>query len=59
MDNDMGLLATIFILLAFMFGVYLFASSMESKTFNRLTGSNTTMWDAMFTELRVMEGVKK
>ena len=28
---------------------------MESKMYNKLTGAHTTMWDAMWVELRVQE----
>jgi hypothetical protein len=28
---------------------------MESKTYNKLTGASTTMWDALWVELRVQD----
>jgi hypothetical protein len=50
------------IILAFLVGTILFlptffigSSYMESKTFNRLTGANTTWFDALWVELRVQE----
>lgn len=39
----------------FCIGCWLFTSYHESKVYNRLTDSNTTMYDAMFTQLRVVE----
>ena len=32
-----------------------FQARMESATFNKLTGANTTWWDALWVELRVQE----
>jgi hypothetical protein len=32
-----------------------FSSYKESEVFNRLTGANTTMYDAMWVQLRVVE----
>jgi hypothetical protein len=37
---------------------WIIGSSLESSAYNRLTGSHTTTWDAMFLELRVQEGTK-
>lgn len=37
---------------------FVFGSCQESRTYNRLTGANTTTWDAMWVELRV-QGVPK
>lgn len=34
-----------------------FSAFQESRVFNRLTGADTTVWDAMFVELRVVEPV--
>jgi hypothetical protein len=34
-------------------GVVFFQAHMEAKTYNKLTGSNATWWDAMWVELRV------
>lgn len=39
-------------------GLLIFSAYMEAKTYNKLTGSNVTTWDAMFVTLRVSEGVK-
>jgi ABC-type spermidine/putrescine transport system permease subunit II len=33
----------------------LIAWSMESRTYNRLTGASTTWWDAVWVELRVQD----
>jgi len=35
--------------------VWTFSSYKESQTFNRLTGAQTTMFDAMWVQLRVVE----
>lgn len=32
------------------------SSHFESKTYNKLTGANTTTWDAIWVELRVQDG---
>jgi hypothetical protein len=43
-------------LLLILFGSILlgiFSASMESKTYNKLTGANTTWFDALWVELRV------
>lgn len=39
--------------------VQVFYSYQESKAFNRLTGANTTWWDAMWVELRVQEPIER
>lgn len=36
------------------FGIVLFASAHESRVYNELTGANTTTWDAVWVELRVI-----
>ena len=41
------------------FGIWLFKSYHESKVYNRLTSSQTTMYDAMFVQLRVIEPLSK
>lgn len=33
----------------------LIGAHMESKTYNRLTGAQTTTWDALWVELRVQD----
>ena len=38
--------------------LWVIQSYFESSTYNRLTGSETTTWDAMWVELRVMDGAK-
>ena len=47
---------TILVLVA---ALYVIKSAHEAKTFNRLTGSNVTTWDALWVELRVQEGIKE
>jgi hypothetical protein len=32
---------------------------MESRTYNKLTGANTTAWDALWVELRVQDVPRK
>lgn len=46
-------------LLALVVFFWIFSSFKESEAYNRLTGAHTTTADAMFIELRVMEGTKK
>ena len=36
-------------------GGWVFASWQESRSYNRLTGAETTTWDAMWVDLRVQE----
>lgn len=36
-----------------------FQAAMEAATYNRLTGSNVSAWDALFVELRVQDGVSE
>lgn len=40
------------------FGAVAIAAKMESATYNKLTGAQTTWWDAMWVELRVEAAVK-
>lgn len=40
-------------------GGFVFCCRQESKTYNRLTGANTTTWDAMWVELRVQDAPRK
>ena len=42
-----------FCCVAFIAGVILLSAYFEASAFNRLTGQNATLWDALFTELRV------
>lgn len=46
------------VILAGYVGWWVFSSYQESAAYNRLTGANTTTWDAMFVQLRVQEGTK-
>jgi hypothetical protein len=48
-------IATLLTLIMVVTSGFVFASYMESKTYNKLTGANTTWWDALWVELRVME----
>ena len=41
--------------LLFFTAFYLFASKMESNTYNKLTGAHTTWFDALWVELRVQD----
>lgn len=43
------------ILFLIMIGFVLIQPFMESQTFNKLTGADTTVWDAIWVELRVTE----
>ena len=38
--------------------LWIIASYFEAAAFNRLTGSSATVWDAMWTELRVQGAPK-
>lgn len=38
--------------------VWIASSYFESRTYNRLTGAQTTTWDAMWVELRVQNTTK-
>lgn len=51
-DSLAGLLA---IALAFAFIIALHGawSAMEARSYNRITGANVTVWDAMWVQLRV------
>lgn len=37
----------------------LVSAHFESKTYNKLTGAKTTMWDALWVELRVQDVPKQ
>jgi len=39
-------------------GLYWFCVYQEARTYERLTGKHVTTWDALWVDLRVMEGVK-
>lgn len=41
--------------IALLLGLAAVQPIMESKTYNKLTGANTTWWDAMWVELRVQD----
>lgn len=56
MKSEMAALAgCIALVIGVVSAVWVFKSTMESRTYNRLTGAKTTWWDAMWVELRVME----
>jgi hypothetical protein len=38
---------------------FLWSAYNESRTYNRLTGAQTTTWDALFVELRVQDSPLK
>lgn len=40
-------------------GIWVIRSSMEASTYNRITGSDVTTWDAMWVELRVQDAPAK
>lgn len=39
--------------------VFIIRPLMESRTYNKLTGANTTWWDAIWVELRVQDQPNK
>lgn len=51
-------LSPLIVLLAIFTSVFIGSSVMESRTYNRLTGSSTTWWDAMWVQLRVSDNPK-
>jgi hypothetical protein len=53
-----GALAILFTFVA-LCGLSYVDAMFESKVFNECTGSNTSTWDAVFTELRVIDCKKK
>jgi hypothetical protein len=46
------------LLIGFLVGMWLVRSHYEASTYQKLTGADVTMWDAMWVELRVQEGTK-
>lgn len=50
--------ALVIAIAALIVGPVFFQALMESNTYNRLTGANTTWWDALWVELRVMGEAK-
>lgn len=61
-EEEFGCLITsvaLVLLLILAFGFGWFRASQESKTYNRLTGANTTTWDAVWVELRVQDSPKE
>lgn len=44
--------------IAFIVGIWIFASYMEARSYNRVTGENVSTWDAMWIELRVQSEPK-
>jgi hypothetical protein len=47
------------VILAGIGGVLMVQPYMESRTYNKLTGANTTAWDALWVELRVQDQPRK
>lgn len=57
--TDAKLTATIVpLILVLLFAWLLFCAKQESDTYNKLTGAHTTMWDALWVELRVQDKPK-
>jgi len=52
------IVSTVVLTLTLALGVACVRANMESKTYNRLTGADTTWWDALWVELRVIDGPK-
>lgn len=46
---------TVAVILLAIPGFHVFAVYQESRTYNRLTGAQTTTWDALWVELRVQD----
>lgn len=44
-----------FLIIFFIVLILIIQPTMESRTFNKLTGAKTTAWDALWVELRVQE----
>lgn len=54
--KELSIITVLVILsIALLLGLIALQPSMESKTYNKLTGANTTWWDAMWVELRVQD----
>jgi hypothetical protein len=53
--SDLALPCVLVAALLFVPAVIIGGAHMESRTFNRLTGSHTTWFDALWVELRVQE----
>lgn len=56
--EEAALAALVVFVVALLIGGWVFQSSMEAHTYQRLTGKHVTTWDAMWVELRVQEPVK-
>ena len=56
--EDVGLVVLCVLLFAIIIGGWVGYSFFEAKTYNKITGSNLTTFDAMFVELRIQESVK-
>lgn len=52
-DSTQLVLILVLIVFSLTFGV--FQPIFESQTYNKLTGANTTFWDAIWVELRVTD----
>jgi len=51
------IMTMIVLIVIIVFPIFWGKSYMEAKTFNKLTGSDATTWDAMWVQLRVMEPI--
>lgn len=59
-DSVLGCQAIILAaVLAVILGVWIFASAMEARAYERITGKKVSTWDAMWVELRVQEGARE
>jgi hypothetical protein len=59
-DEEAGLAVAIFLPILMALGLvcvagWVASSYLEASAFNRITGSSTTTWEAMFVELRIQE----
>ncbi len=57
-ENVVGYLIVCVLIAALLFAIVVVPAYFESAAYNRLTGANTTTWDAIWLDLRVTEGVK-
>jgi hypothetical protein len=56
---ELALLVVIIVIILVAVIACFFRPYMESRTYNKLTGAKTTMWDAMWVELRVQDAPKQ
>ena len=54
MDGELkAIIGIVVAVLVLFIGLAWFSASVEAKTYNRITGSDVTTWEAMWIELRV------